>query len=220
MKHPTALLIAAVAFAGLSAAARAQQADSSCGAFFATPGPALIFQVSDLTPYSYEGGIGVGYVFSPRVFGRLSITIGARSSKTEDQNLHGSTNVTNEWSLGCGLAPAHVLYHERPLSLYCGPMLRGGLGYGKQTYEYADSVFTSVAWNKTTSWSIGAGAFVGVGFTVMQRLFLAFEYRLEETYTTSTSTSGKNIRGYVGSERDSQSWRTENRALFLLSCRF
>jgi hypothetical protein len=221
MKKSVLILIATAAIlAGLSGSAAAQKCDSTCGAFFSKPGPMLLFEVKELSLAAYEGGIGVGWVFSPRILGRFSVGFSSHSTKNAGDSYPIETEVMNSYTINVGIAPAYILLHEKPGLLFCGPLLRYYRMDKKTTHERRDSATASLTWAENHEWSLTAGAFLGVGITVTESILLTCEYRAEIAFLNSTRSTDLGSVSMYTYERETDDWKTDNAVVFTLSYKF
>jgi hypothetical protein len=216
----TVILVALCAVLFFGGTATAQRGDSAC-TFFSACGPALLFEVQDLSLASYEGGVGLGWVCSPRLLARVSLNVRTDSRREEDSDYQPSTTVTNSHTIGVQVSPWFMLYRTTPVFTFCGPVIGGTRGYWKSTTERIDSAYTAVSWSEHKDWTLNFGALLGLGVEAMERIVLTAEYRYLVAYQRRTGSNGLKPSTYDAvSSSESSSWTTASTVQLTIAWKF
>ncbi len=190
----------------LPAAAHAQE-EENLKAFLADDSPALLFQVSELSLQSWNGGVGMMFSVSEDMHWRFSLAPKFSGSVNSSSDTIYGPPEENRTTLGVGIAggPIWVLYRRRNFCVTAGPEF----GYEFRTEDHESIRRGTVQGDWTTTSHILSlrGAF-GAGFALSPSIALHAEYLFGGAYQFDES---ENRLQYGTSELSSWSLMTSAR---------
>lgn len=158
--------------------------EASKNEWFLETSPSLLFSVSSLTAYSYQGGVGIGFQRSTDALWRIAVIVGhsSESSRSSDQRFQELSKYSQS-QLSLFVSPLFPLRNWDALYVFTAPSLQGGNTWSSRDFEITDTNRVS-KWSESRSkWSISGGFGLGVGATMSKRISLTAEYRISLSYT-------------------------------------
>ncbi len=159
--------------------------EASKNEWFLETSPSLLFSVSSLTTYSYQGGVGIGFQRSPDALWRIAVIVSHRSessTRSSDYPFHDLRKGT-ESQLSLFVSPLFPIRNWDAFYVFTAPSVQGGNSWSSSDFERMDISRVST-WSTTRSiWNIAGGFGFGVGATISKRISLTAEYRISLSYT-------------------------------------
>ncbi len=172
----------------LAVGARAQE-DENLKAFLADDSPALLFQVSDLSLQSWNGGVGMMFSASESFHWRIALSpnyITSTSTSTDTAARGSSGSVL---SMHLTLAPMWVLSTMGDLALTGGPSV--GYGYDRSVEEREASWRYSASKSTRDDHFVSAGGTIGALYALTPAIAMQAEYQVDMRYSLTTSEDSR-----------------------------
>ncbi|MBE0643688.1 MAG: hypothetical protein IH600_06375 [Bacteroidetes bacterium] len=192
------LFIIVTLFILFSSGLHAQEGEN-LNAFLADDSPALMFQVSDLSLQSWNGGVGMMFSASEDVHWRFSLSPKFSGSDNSSSDTVYGPSEDNSTRLGVGISGGRfcVLYRKGSLCITAGPEV----GY-VYTNESRKQSRRNIIQSETTTGThlLSLSGTFGAGYALSTTVMLHAEYLLGASYSFSSSDNTQ-AYGVVAVER-------------------